>query len=598
MSSVVSPAIRRQRVLLGLCALAAILIAIALWMTIYVAGAAGASFDSTATPFVESMTSIEPGSAADLAGIRAGDTLDIRDASPVVRLRLNNVPRAGEPLVLPLQRQGVRHTVTVTPRPLTTGEFWRRDGWDQVLSMIGEFWGVLVATVLVWRRPESIEAQLLAIVLILNNLAVAISAGNFWMTPWPALDVATYAISVIFGGAAQIVLVLYTLQFGRPISLTRRVISIVTVALIGCICLAQAASEVGDWFATIDPGVLAQTLPTFLNVVGYSVMPVVCIVLAFFAARGAERPRIAWAGGSFVLLYLGYTFFQVVANDDALKHYGDIVVDVAVFVAPLGLTYALLNRRLLDVGFALNRAVVFTTLSLLIVGAFTLVEWALGSWLQSVSKAANLAVSAALALALGLSIHPIHAWVDRFIDNVFFRKRHQDEKALRRFAHEAAFTTDPMVILERTKRELLEHAESEYADVLLYDGAGRYGDIDENDLALVALRASSERVDLHGLETALHGDYAYPMLARGRFVGALVIGPKRSHEPYAPDESAAIAEVAHGVGIALDLLGVGRNDTTPAILDAIGALDRSINVLTAAVIDRRNADREDGLIAG
>jgi hypothetical protein len=125
-----SPAIRRQRVLLALCALAAILIAIALWMTIYVAGAAGASFDSTATPFVESATSIEPGSAADVAGIRAGDTLDIRDASPVVRLRLNNVPRGGEPLVLPLQRQGVRHTVTVTPRPLTTGEFWRRDGME------------------------------------------------------------------------------------------------------------------------------------------------------------------------------------------------------------------------------------------------------------------------------------------------------------------------------------------------------------------------------------------------------------------------------------------------------------------------------------
>jgi hypothetical protein len=598
MSPILSPAMRRQRVLLALCALAAILIGVAFWMTIYVAGTAGASFNATGKPFVESVTSIEPGSAEDVAGVRAGDTLDIRDASPMVRLRLNNGPRAGEPLVLPLQREGIGRTVTVTPRPLTTGEFWRRDGWDQVLSMIGEFWGVLVATVLVWRRPESIEAQLLAIVLILNSLAVAISAGNFWMTPWPALDVATYTLSVIFGGAAQIVLVLYTLQFGRPITLTRRVISLVTVALIGCICLAQAASEVGDWFATIDPGVLAQTLPTFLNVVGYSVMPVVCIVLAFFAARGAERPRIAWAGGSFVLLYLGYMFFQAAASDDSLKHYGDIVVDVATFVAPLGLTYALLNRRLLDVGFALNRAVVFTTLSLVIVGAFTLVEWALGTWLQNESKATNLVVSAALALALGLSIHPIHAWVDRFIDNVFFRKRHQDEKALRRFAHEAAFTTDPMAILERTKRELLEHAESTSADVLLYDGAGRYGDVDENDLALVALRASGERVDLHGIETALHGDYAYPMLARGRFVGALVIGPKVSLEPYAPDESAAIAEVAHGVGIALDLLGVGRNETTPAILDAIGTLDRSINVLTATIADRLHTAHEDGLIAG
>jgi hypothetical protein len=355
----------------------------------------------------------------------------------------------------------------------------------------------------------------------------------------------------------------------------------------------EAVGVVGNWFGTIDDGALLQRIPTLVTGIATNELPVLCMFLAFAAARGAERTRIAWAGGSISIVCLGYSFGLV-----ADSQFGNIVANVGTFVGPIGLTYALLNRRLLDVGFVLNRAAVFTTLSLVIVGMFTLVEWALGSWLQSESKATNLAVSAALALVLGLSIHPIHAWVDRFIDNIFFRKRHQDEKALRRFAHEAAFTTDPMVILERTKRELLEHAESEYADVLLYDGAGRYGDIDENDLALVALRASGERVDLHGLETALHGDYAYPMLARGRFVGALVVGPKHSHEPYAPDESAAIAEVAHGVGIALDLLGVGRNDTTPAILDAIAGLDRSINVLTAAVIDRRNAGREDGLIAG
>jgi hypothetical protein len=591
--SVVSPAVSRQRILLVLCALAAIVNAIVFWMSIdIVGGNGGVSFDRTAPPFQIRVSSVVPGEAWDVAGVRAGDTIDIRDASPAARLRLYNGLRAGEPLVVPIHRDGERHTVTVTERPQTASEFWYRDGWGAIVGTVGTFWLIFVATVLVWRRPESIEARLLALVIILNNLGGA-AYNSPWVTPWPALDMVIDAISPMVQQGGQVVLVIYTLQFGRPISLTRRVVSLVTVAVVAFVGIVEAVAVVGNWFGTIDARAFLQKIPILVTGIGTNELPVLCIVFAFAAARGAERPRVAWAGGSISIIFLGYSFAIVTGSE-----FGDIVANVGTFVGPVGLTYGLLSRRLLDVGFALNRAAVFTTLSLVIVGVFTLAEWALGSWLQSESKATNLAVSAALALALGLSIHPIHAWVDRFIDNIFFRKRHQSEKALRRFAHEAAFTTDSGAILERTKRELLEHAESEYADVLLYDGAGHYGDIDENDLALVALRASGERVDLHGLKkTQLHGDYAYPMLARGRFVGALVIGPKRSREPYAPDESAAIAEVAHGVGIALHLLGVARNDTMPALLDAIAGLDRSINALPEAIVDRLNASRGDGLTA-
>ena len=108
-------------------------------------------------------------------------------------------------------------------------------------------------------------------------------------------------------------------------------------------------------------------------------------------------------------------------------------------IAAIGLTYALLGHRLLDVGFALNRAAVFAVLSLLVVGAFTLAEWGLGGWLASASRSTNVLVSASLALALGLAIHPIQRLTDRFVDNVFFRKRHEAEIALRAFAKEAAF---------------------------------------------------------------------------------------------------------------------------------------------------------------
>lgn len=61
------------------------------------------------------------------------------------------------------------------------------------------------------------------------------------------------------------------------------------------------------------------------------------------------------------------------------------------------------------------------------------------------------------------------------------------------------------------------------------------------------------------------------MVARGRLVGALVLGPKRSAETYAPDESKAIAQLAHSIAGALDVLSTKetkeRDDLLVAILD-------------------------------
>jgi hypothetical protein len=139
---------------------------------------------------------------------------------------------------------------------------------------------------------------------------------------------------------------------------------------------------------------------------------------------------------------------------------------------------------------------------------------------------------------------------------------------------------------------------------VLYDGAGRYGDTDENDAALVTLRASHEVVDLHLVDTALVGEFAYPMLARGHLVGALVLGPKTSGEPYAPDESAAITQVAHGVGVGLDLLNVtesARNEEILGTLRSLEALSRAATdamlALPDAIAERLSANHYDAAAA-
>ncbi|MGA7092792.1 MAG: GAF domain-containing protein, partial [Candidatus Cybelea sp.] len=80
--------------------------------------------------------------------------------------------------------------------------------------------------------------------------------------------------------------------------------------------------------------------------------------------------------------------------------------------------------------------------------------------------------------------------------------------------------------------------------------------VDENDPALVAMRARRVVADIHALRSALPGVLAFPMIVRGELIGALVCGNKEHAEAYAPDEIESLRNMAAAVGHALEALRV------------------------------------------
>jgi hypothetical protein len=87
------------------------------------------------------------------------------------------------------------------------------------------------------------------------------------------------------------------------------------------------------------------------------------------------------------------------------------------------------------------------------------------------------------------------------------------------------------------------------------------------------MRATHKPVDLTTVEeSAIEGEWAYPMVTRGHIEGALVLGPKRSSESYAPDESNGIMQVAHGVAVALDIGNTHHNGALERIRELLETL--------------------------
>jgi hypothetical protein len=357
----------------------------------------------------------------------------------------------------------------------------------------------------------------------------------------------------------------------------RRTSAWLAYATIAVLTAVHFASVVGAFTGTIDPMILSvagNSLPTALLMVFISL----CVATTLLETRGADRVRLGWVTVSLAPFILGSLAVGIAYPYQPSWIWVLFAIsNIGLFLAPIGLTYALVNRRLLDLTFVINRVAVFTGVSIVIVGVFVLLEWGLGEWLSGAGRRTNVFVSAGLALALGLSVRAIHGRVEAVLDNVFFRKRHEDERALLTFARETPYVTNAATLLERAAECLDRHADASSVAFALDDERGRYGDVDENDPALVALRTTRKPVDLHAVPTDLRAEFAYPMLARGRLLGALVLGPKRSGEAYAPDESAAIEQMAAAIAGTLDVLALSDDRSANTLLDGMRSIQDALS---------------------
>lgn len=469
------------------------------------------------------------------AGFRSGDRLDARELFQADGFA-NPVP--GVPYKLIAHRGTRTIAATIVPREVALDT-------SQIVRLVAVFWLIGFAVLIAFRGAPSRENALLLTVL----LALAtVSASDRIVWPDSRLTFLTDGVlSSLFWNAGCVALVFYAQCFGRPLSAGRKLLSTIAyVSVAFDLVRSTVSNSTTLLYPWTDPNSGIAGMEHWGGIFNWDQLffALLCVVAAIPAARADERQRLGWVIASFTPYLVGVAVGTFAGEAPAWFAFQN----ASFFFIPAALTYAALAKRMFDVGFVVNRAAVFAGVSIVVVGAFVLVEWALGKWFENVSHATSLAVNAGLALLLGFSIRFVHKRIDQAVDSVFFRKRHENEIVLRRFAREAGFFTDKEKLIERTRATILAHSEATSAEVVLAS------EIDPNDAAIVAMRAWHEAVDLNGYDSSLAGEVAFPMLAHGTFVGTVLCGPKRTGERYAPDEIEAIRELAHGAGLAIDNL--------------------------------------------
>ncbi|MHB1871410.1 MAG: hypothetical protein ACYCT1_11240 [Steroidobacteraceae bacterium] len=291
---------------------------------------------------------------------------------------------------------------------------------------------------------------------------------------------------------------------------------------------------------------------------GSYLVPIGLLLASYRSVSAPQRLRLRWMLGSSVVLITGVLF----VNDPVILGYLSslIVSQWLIAMAMAGFLYAVVRHRVVDLVVILNRALVYATTMSLLLGLLALMESVIER--QALGHRASLILELAVPLGLGAALSTVHGHMENLVERLVFRRQYREEVALRSFARECAYITEPDRLLDLTVEQVGLHAEAPWVAIyerwdngyLRIRQHGRQDlalKLERDDLAFVKLRAHAREVDLHVITSGLGQEgHAFPLMARGELLGALVVGP-RSEERYAAEERELFEHIAHEVGASL-----------------------------------------------
>jgi len=499
------------------------------------------------------------GPAAAAAGLRMGDTVNLPRTDSLSRLVLvmqsdspSVVGQVGDKIVLAVQRADRNLSISV---PLVGHDPPGSIAIDLIFKLFLLFLGIFV----LWRGRD-----LASLFLGIWTLGLLVPLPVGWFGAFSEGGRLAFSIlSAFLWTYSPIPLYLIIESLARTF-ISRPIVA--TTRLLMAACMIPSLFEVCvNAVARVTSGCALLPLRAIADLafIATQVVIVGFFVLSYVATRGEQRQRIQWVFWSFVCSRFG-VFANLLGRitGHPLELYGFEWLTVLIF--PAGCAYGILRHKLMDVNFVINRAIVYSILTTIVVGFFLALEALLQHF--SVARGWSLVVEVALAVGIGLSMNTVHQRVETAIERVLFSRKHRAEAALTRLADEASFIESADALMRRVVGDIsfqlgaqnvgiYERRDGAYQLSCSSVGSKLPETIDADDTAFIRLRKSLAEVDLEEVVSGLgEGGYAFPLSVRGRMFGALICGRRQEDDAYAPDERELLRHVAREVAAELHLI--------------------------------------------
>jgi GAF domain-containing protein len=520
------------------------------------------------------MVDVVPDGPFARAGVRNGDHV----RTDPVYFRQQNLGFA-EKLNFTLNRDGVRSERQITLERVPADSVEAQGSFRRLVNLLAAFVSMLIGCFIIWRGWGNKTAMLLGAALLMlgrGGSGIPGWADQFFAFPmWWILLVGGTTSALLIPFAFR----MYEASAGK-LPRWHWHLAMVWIVLAA---LAQAFAA-SDLFALTNYVVWAGAsgLPSLLGAIS-CLVSVAYLVGGWTKAVAAERTRFAVT----IFSLAAYAFASLVAGWDAsrtgqlfafggrewLVYFNALLLGI---IAPGLLAYAVLRHKLFDLGFAVNRTLVFATISAVLLVAFGTLEWAVEHLVPEAWHEGSALFSAGIAVGLFLLFHRIRDGVEHVIERLFFRSWHLNEAALKRFVAAAAHVEKPQALAEQFESELTRFSGGADAKLYTRSGDGAYASaagetIDADDLALSAMRAEQGPVVPAEVHSPLPAALALPIMHQAALAGFVLLGSKPTGEDYRPDEVEVLGWATQQVGLDLQAIRVRELELSLVKLEARNA---------------------------
>ena len=542
------------------------------------AGTIGARYDDPAGGFVV-VGKLNPGGALADAGVVAGDRVRFDRFYDFFR-RL----KVGEPVGFTLLHGGrsSHHLVVArarTPKPHTALD---RLG---LLYNLATTLAALFGAFIVWRSRGNTTTILLGMALLTYGM----------ISTEPQMLVSDPSVAPVFialGGAnlVSIPVLFYAFAVGfyrdhvgpaRPFEKPAFWSYALVMALLGAATIVEALTGMAT--PVMDDAIPAIIVGTY---VGFAIC-LIYLVLGWRRSAAAVQQRYALmlVATCAILAAQALDVLSGQATSDTFATVHFIANSLLTGVIASGLfAYSILRHKVFDLGFAVNRTLVYGVVSAILLAAFGLIEWGVDHVVPIQGREKNALIDAAIAVCVFLTFHRVRDLVEHVIEGMFFRRWQKAEAELRRFVREAAFITEAAALSKAFVAALSRFGDGTRPAIYMLDkgdyalaqgeAAGVPHRLGANLPAMVSLRADPKPMEIH--DGVLAGSLIAPMVNRNEVVGFVVLGPKPDGLTYRPDEIDLIGWATQQIGQDLHALEVERFSALAAELRQENATLRSL----------------------
>ncbi len=504
---------------------------------------------SQAGPRARIIRKIEPWSPLRESGVEVGDLITFDNWYDYARIK-----RVGEAIGLTITRnEESRHvTVSAVARPITLD-----NKMEYLLNALRCAIGLVFGLIVGLRQPDRVSSRALALAFIWSSINIT------WQYSPPGvlltIEALVFWIALVPG---MYLLLWFAVHYpdqtptGLRVLMRRALPAYLFACVVG---IGLAPLGAFKYYAAVPDAFGA----VFTWVTGLSVLA--ALWDGWRHSEGALRQRFLWLLGSFSLgvitACIGFVAPLGYANTT------NMVSTVGGLLMYAGLTYAVLRHRVLDLGVALNRSLVFALVGAVLLGTFQALQFFVGHFLHLEDPAKAGLLTAVLAATVLLAFGRVKPWAERIVDGVFFASWVARENALRRFVDTTAHITQLQALAAAFVAEVDRFTGTAGCAIYLRTADASFerigtsipdapAHVDENDPVVLSLRAGDKAVHCEDVHSVLPGQLALPLGARDGHAGFLLLGRKSDGADINPDEIEALGDAALRVGADLQTLTI------------------------------------------